>query len=134
MQLLIFAGTTEGRELIEALLVKGGCTIFACVATDYGANSAQPSSPPYSDREAGSVRYGGVHPCPFLFFLLLTPPIPTPRKPRKTSTAHPCTHKRPIFAFCVNPKECETDLSTQRRNGGIFFKYGDWKYSAHYWQ
>ncbi len=38
MQLLIFAGTTEGRELIEALLVKGGCTIFACVATDYGAN------------------------------------------------------------------------------------------------
>lgn len=38
MQLLIFAGTTEGRELIETLLARGGCTVFVCVATDYGAD------------------------------------------------------------------------------------------------
>lgn len=37
--LLIFAGTTEGRELLEALsrTVGGsGLTVYACVATDYG--------------------------------------------------------------------------------------------------
>jgi len=37
--LLIFAGTTEGRELLEALsgnIEGSGLTVYACVATDYG--------------------------------------------------------------------------------------------------
>lgn len=38
-ELLIFAGTTEGRELLEALACgtdEAGLTVHACVATDYG--------------------------------------------------------------------------------------------------
>lgn len=37
--LLIFAGTTEGRELLEVLsgtITASGLTVYACVATDYG--------------------------------------------------------------------------------------------------
>lgn len=37
--LLVFAGTTEGRELLEALsrnIVGRGIDVYACVATDYG--------------------------------------------------------------------------------------------------
>lgn len=37
--LLVFAGTTEGRELLEALsraIDGSGLTVYACVATDYG--------------------------------------------------------------------------------------------------
>jgi len=37
--LLVFAGTTEGRELLEALsrnIGESGLTVYACVATDYG--------------------------------------------------------------------------------------------------
>jgi len=37
--LLVFAGTTEGRELLEALsrnIAGSGLTVYACVATDYG--------------------------------------------------------------------------------------------------
>jgi len=38
-KLLVFAGTTEGRELLEALsrnIVGRGINVYACVATDYG--------------------------------------------------------------------------------------------------
>lgn len=38
-KILVFAGTTEGRRLLEALskvVVESGLTIVACVATDYG--------------------------------------------------------------------------------------------------
>ena len=37
--LLVFAGTTEGRELLEGLsrvIGESGLTVYACVATDYG--------------------------------------------------------------------------------------------------
>lgn len=37
MRLLVFAGTTEGRELLETLLARGGTQVTACVATEYGA-------------------------------------------------------------------------------------------------
>ncbi|MBQ1394014.1 MAG: precorrin-6A reductase [Lachnospiraceae bacterium] len=35
-QYLIFAGTTEGRELISFLLKRNDCKITACTATEYG--------------------------------------------------------------------------------------------------
>lgn len=40
-KLLVFAGTTEGRELLETLssaMDGSGLSVFACVATDYGRN------------------------------------------------------------------------------------------------
>lgn len=38
MQLLIVAGTTEGRELLETLLFQNEWKITVCVATEYGAS------------------------------------------------------------------------------------------------
>lgn len=37
MRILVFAGTTEGREWIETLLARGQIGLTACVATEYGA-------------------------------------------------------------------------------------------------
>jgi precorrin-3B C17-methyltransferase len=34
---LVFGGTTEGRELVEWLDARGTCHVVACVATEYGA-------------------------------------------------------------------------------------------------
>lgn len=36
MNILVFAGTTEGRQLIEALLTMQEVYVYACVATEYG--------------------------------------------------------------------------------------------------
>ena len=38
MEVLVFAGTTEGRLLVEWLDARGTCDVVACVATDYGVS------------------------------------------------------------------------------------------------
>lgn len=41
-KICVFAGTTEGRELIQALIAAGK-TVYACVATEYGETLLSPS-------------------------------------------------------------------------------------------
>lgn len=38
MEVLVFGGTSEGRELVEWLAARGSCDIVACTATEYGAS------------------------------------------------------------------------------------------------
>lgn len=38
MDILVFGGTTEGRQLVEWLDARGSCHVMACTATAYGAS------------------------------------------------------------------------------------------------
>lgn len=38
MDVLVFGGTSEGRELVEWLAARGTCNVVACTATAYGAS------------------------------------------------------------------------------------------------
>ena len=37
MEILVFGGTTEGRQLVEWLDARGRCDVVVCTATDYGS-------------------------------------------------------------------------------------------------
>lgn len=37
MEVLVFGGTVEGRQIVEWLEARGTCKVVACTATDYGA-------------------------------------------------------------------------------------------------